>query len=193
MNEDIKKFFDDRSSSWDEMESSSLEERRDFLSFLDIKEGDKVLDLGCGTGVITPLLFEKTKSEVIGLDLSPKMVEIAKEKFKGEALMHFQSGDYLDFEGEGFDWIVVFNAYPHFLDVEGFKKKTLSLLKKGGKLAIVHNLGRIDLAKHHSGSVHVYSRDLEDPTSEANFYKPEMKVLLADETEHSYRVVLEKI
>lgn len=193
MNEDIKKFFDDKSSSWDQMESSSKEERREFLSFLDIKEGDKVLDLGCGTGVITPSLLERTKTDITALDLSPKMIEIAKGKFKNEPLMHFQSGDYLEFEGKEFDWIIVFNAYPHFLDVEAFKKKTLFLLKTGGKLAIVHNLGRVDLTKHHSGSVHVYSRDLEDPTTEANVYKPEMKILLADESSSSFRIVLEKI
>lgn len=193
MNEDIKRFFDDKSSSWDQMESSSKEERREFLSFLNIKEGDKVLDLGCGTGVITPLLLERTKTDITALDLSPKMIEIAKGKFKNEPLMHFQSGDYLDFKGKEFDWIIVFNAYPHFLDVQAFKNKTLSLLKTGGKLAIVHNLGRVDLTKHHSGSVHVYSRDLEDPTTEANVYKPKMKVLLADESSSSFRIVLEKI
>lgn len=193
MNEEIKNYFDLHSASWDEAEVSTEEERRAFLSFIDIKEGDKVLDLGCGTGVITRLLLEKAKREVIGLDLSPKMIEIAKKKAEMQPLLNFQSGDFLDFKEGDFDWIIVFNAYPHFLDRESFKKKALSLLDKGGKLVIAHNIGRVVLAKHHSGSVNIYSRDLLPPKEEANFFFPEMKIILSDETKDSYRIILEKL
>lgn len=44
--------------------------------------GNRVLDLGCGSGVQSKLLFEKGL-EVIGLDLSPKMIAEAKKKVLG--------------------------------------------------------------------------------------------------------------
>lgn len=47
-----------------------------FLSYL--RSGDKILDIGCGAGVKTKYLSEKG-FEVVGIDLSEEMIEIAKE------------------------------------------------------------------------------------------------------------------
>lgn len=188
----MEEFFDSKSASWDEGEVTSTEQRREFLSFLDIKKGEAVLDLACGTGVITPLLEEKSHSKVIGLDLSSKMIEIAKSKFNSNPNLDFKSGDFLKSDLKGFDWIIIYNAYPHFLDRVAFKKKALSALNEGGKLAILHSLSRQELATAHAGQAHPYSRDLENPLNEGNIFLPEMKILLSDEGEHSFRLILQK-
>lgn len=188
----MKEFFDSLSTSWDEKEQSSLDERRNFLSFLDIKEGEKVLDLACGTGVITPLLLEKSKCQVTAIDLSPKMIEIAKKKYHDSPLMKFISADFYNFNEGKYDWIIVFNAYPHFLNREAFKEKVLELLNENGKLAIIHNLSRKTLIKTHEGKAHPYSRDLESPRDEARFYQDKMNVILSKEDDTSYKLILEK-
>ena len=45
-----------------------------------ITTGKKILDLGCGTGRITSYYFDKG-FDVIGVDLSPKMLEVAINKY----------------------------------------------------------------------------------------------------------------
>ncbi len=58
--------------------------RRRVLNLLNLKAGDKVLDAACGTGT-SALIMEEIiggDGEIVGIDLSPKMVEIAKSKVK---------------------------------------------------------------------------------------------------------------
>ncbi len=192
MNKSMSEFFDGLSENWDKNELSSKNQRKEFLSFLDIKEGEKVLDLACGTGVITSILQEKSKCEVIGLDISPKMIEKAKEKEKNNPNIHYFVGDFITYDfNEKFDHIVVFNAYPHFLDRNAFKEKVLKSLNKNGKLEIIHNISRKEIENHHKGGANPYSRGLLAPLDEAEFFLPEMKVLISEEDDHSYKLVLE--
>ncbi len=46
---------------------------------LAIEENDRVLDVGCGTGTVTVMAAAKAR-EVVGIDLSPEMIELAREK-----------------------------------------------------------------------------------------------------------------
>ena len=48
--------------------------------FKDLKEGEKILDLGCGNGRWYKIFKEK-KVDYFGLDNSEKLIEIAKENF----------------------------------------------------------------------------------------------------------------
>ena len=192
MSKSMSEFFDGLSENWDQNELSSKEQRREFLSFLDIKEGEKVLDLACGTGVITSLLQEKSKCDVIGLDISPKMIEKAKEKERENPYIHYYVGDFLSYNfNEKFDHIVVFNAYPHFLDRKAFKNKVLKLLNTNGKLEIIHNISREEIENHHKGGANPYSRGLLAPLYEAELYLPEMNILLSEEDNNSYKLILQ--
>lgn len=192
MNKSMSEFFDGLSENWDKNEQSTKEDRREFLSFLDIKEGEKVLDLACGTGVITSLLEEKSKCDVVGLDIAPKMIEKAKEKERNNPYIHYYVGDFISYDfNEKFDHIVVFNAYPHFLNREAFKNKAINSLNKNGKLEIIHNISRKEIENHHKGGANPYSRGLLSPLEEAQLYLPEMNILLASEDDHSYKLVLQ--
>jgi len=53
-----------------------------------IKEGMKVLDLGCGTGITTKYIAE-LGAKVTGIDLSPKLIEFAKENSAHENAEYF--------------------------------------------------------------------------------------------------------
>jgi 2-polyprenyl-3-methyl-5-hydroxy-6-metoxy-1,4-benzoquinol methylase len=54
-----------------------------------IKSGDKVLDLGCGIGITTEFISTLNVSKVIGVDLSPKLIEFAKNTVRNaEFLVH---------------------------------------------------------------------------------------------------------
>ena len=192
MSSSMQEFFDTQSSSWDEKEKATASSLRLLLKDIPIQNGDKVLDLACGTGILTPFLYEKTGCDVLGLDLSPKMIKKAKEKYQGNPHLHFESGDFLRFEGEGFDWIVVFNAYPHFLDVDAFVQRAYRALKPNGHLLILHNLSRFELTATHAGRAHPYSRDLDSAIKEGQKWEPNFRILEAKEGDHLFLLLGKK-
>jgi len=54
---------------------------------LTVQEGDSVLDVGCGTASATVLAAQKCL-EVVGIDLSPDMIELGREKINKEAIQN---------------------------------------------------------------------------------------------------------
>lgn len=117
-----------------------------------IEKGSRVLEVGGGTGDLSPYLMEKLgiDGRLVFLDISPEMVEKAKEKLHEYKNIQFFCADISDFSTAcAFDNIIVFNAFPHFID----KKKALSnihrLLKPDGTLIISHNSSRWSIVGHH--------------------------------------------
>lgn len=189
----IEEFFDKLAPTWDEGDHTYDKRVGPLLDRLPIKKGDDVLDLACGTGVITGLLHEKSEIEVTGLDLSSKMIEIARTKYSKAPWAKFEAGDFLEYSGKSFDWIIIYNAYPHFLDPNSLAKKLHACLKENGHFAIIHSLGRKALEKHHKGISENKSRILMEPKSEASYFKDGFIVEIAEESETHFLLVCKKI
>ncbi|MBD2703335.1 methyltransferase domain-containing protein [Spirosoma sp. BT702] len=84
----------------------------DVLNLLDPKPGERILDLGCGTGELTARIAE-SGAEVIGLDASPSMIANARLSFPH---LSFQEGDARDFNtDQPFDAIFS-NATLHWIN-----------------------------------------------------------------------------
>jgi ubiquinone/menaquinone biosynthesis C-methylase UbiE len=80
----------------------------------------RVLDVGCGSGVQSRYLAPHAK-EVVGVDLSEKLIEIAKERCKEYPNAHFQVGDacQLPFADQSFDFIISYGDVLSHI-VEGY-------------------------------------------------------------------------
>lgn len=165
---DAKTFFNERAALWDTHERATRGELEEVLSHALLKRGDHVLDLGCGTGVISGIL-EDFGCLVTGLDLSENMIAIAREKYAGRSI-RLLCGDFYEYEGRDFDAVVVFNAYPHFLDRERFAARLFSSLKTGGSFTVLHNFSRKKIDECHS-SVMEFSRRLLPAEEEARFFE----------------------
>ena len=74
-----------------------------------LRAGERILDLGCGTGELT-LVLQQRGCEVVGVDLSPEMVAKAREKGVDARVM---DGHAMTFEDE-FD-AVFSNAALHWM------------------------------------------------------------------------------
>ena len=100
------------------------------LETLAIPAGSKVVDLGSGKGgaVIT---LSRYFADVVGVELSPKLVEIAKSNVQKVGLVNvrFVCEDAARFvELHHFDYLYMFNPFPHPVMVEvirGFSKNRL--------------------------------------------------------------------
>lgn len=106
-----------------------------FLSLLpDIKD-KTVLDLGCGFGDYCKLLVEKGAKKVIGLDISKKMIEVAKLRNYDTKIEYIN----LPMEeattlGQKFDFIVSSLAFHYVEDYKKLIKDIYNLLEEGGIL-----------------------------------------------------------
>ncbi len=105
------------------------------------KQGNIVLEIGCGTGEFSRLLAQRFK-QVIAIDLSPKMIEVAQQHSQGFDNINFQVADILQWQFlEKFDAISSI-ATVHHLPLETLLPSLKATLSPGGKLVI------LDLTKY---------------------------------------------
>ena len=68
-----------------------------------------VLDVACGTGIVTELLARRGYRPVVGVDISPAMIDIARTKAHASGLpltYHAQNAAQMDLPGQTFDLVV---------------------------------------------------------------------------------------
>merc|ERR1712141_437269 len=119
------------------------ETTKDFCKDVYWKPGMKVLDIGCGTGGSAFYMAREYGVEVLGLDLSTNMLQIAYEH-KAEmepSVRENVSFRYLDatkaaFPPESFDVVYSRDAIMHIAEKEPLYAKILSWLKPGGQLLV---------------------------------------------------------
>jgi ubiquinone/menaquinone biosynthesis C-methylase UbiE len=97
------------------------------------------LEIGCGTGAFSRLLAARS-DHVLAIDLSPNMVEIAKDHSQQYPNIDFQTADAMNVEfcPQSFDCIVSI-ATLHHTQMEQMLEKMRSALKIGGIL-VIHDL-----------------------------------------------------
>jgi len=100
------------------------------LELLDVKPGERILDLGCGTGDLAKQIQERG-AEVIGIDASPEMIAKAKAKYPE---LDFSVANAASFHfDEPFDAVFT-NAVLHWIhDADGVIKSVYNALKPGGR------------------------------------------------------------
>ncbi len=96
-----------------------------------------LLDLGCGTGKLT-ITLAKMGFDVHGIDISPRLIKVAKKTAKKEKLnINFVVGDIRRLNlKKKFDCIVLSEVLEHIKDDASLLKSTKKLLKKNGKLFV---------------------------------------------------------
>ena len=102
-----------------------------------IRRGQRVLDVACGTGVLTRAAAARTGSggAVIGLDLSPRMLAIA-ESLSPNLTWRQGSADALPFPDESFDAVVSQFGLMFFPDPSSALREMMRVLVPGGRLAV---------------------------------------------------------
>ncbi len=158
-----RQFFDQAAADWDALEVEETHVRlREIVAGLGIAPGAVVLDVGCGTGILLPLLREKMNGDghIVALDFSGEMLKQASSK--GHKAVYVQGdAQSLPLPEGVFDWVFCNAVFPHFLD----KSRALAELRRvlrspelvegpakgrvGGHLVICHTASRQAINEFH--------------------------------------------
>ncbi len=184
--------FGKLAEKWAEKGPLPMEKASQILAPLGELSGKRILDIGCGTGVLEPYLSAQGAT-VTAIDVALEMIKEAK-KIKVPGVI-YRCEDFLEapLPKEAYDIVVVYNAYPHFLDVDRFAKQSAKALRKGGKLLIAFDEGKDRLNAHHlSGEGKSFARCLSSPKEEAFTFWKQFKVVLSIDDEDRYTLLLSK-
>ena len=114
------------------------EMRNESLELFGIEEGDRVLDVGCGTGFATEGLLEHTEN-VYGLDQSEHQLEKAYEKFGKRDQVRFHRGDAerLPFADDAFDALWSSGSIEYWPNPVDALEEFRRVVKPGGPVLVV--------------------------------------------------------
>ncbi|MFN7161037.1 MAG: cyclopropane fatty acyl phospholipid synthase [Candidatus Gracilibacteria bacterium] len=105
-----------------------------------LKEGQKILDIGCGWGSFAKFASEKYKVHVTGITIAKEQVKLARERCKGLDV-DIQLMDYREMQGS-FDHIISLGMFEHvgFKNYRTYMKVAQRLLADDG-LFLLHTIG----------------------------------------------------
>lgn len=91
----------------------------------------EILDAGCGTGLCGPFL-KPLAAQLIGVDLSPGMLDLARRRDLYDDLIEAELTGYLQQSPQAFDLIVCSDTLCYFGDLSAILDATSAALKPGG-------------------------------------------------------------
>ncbi len=98
---------------------------------------ETVLDIGCGTGTLLyQILDNKPQVIATGLDFSPKMLEVAREKLPKRVELTQGDAEELPYKDKSFDLVVASDILRYITDPEKVVKEMYRVLKMGGKIIL---------------------------------------------------------
>jgi ubiquinone/menaquinone biosynthesis C-methylase UbiE len=142
----------------DELEPPSFELRSGFL-LGEVRPGDRVLDLGCGTGEFTAALAE-AGAQPIGLEVAQAALERARARHPGLDFRLVPIDGPLPLEDNSFDVVWASEVVEHVADTARWLSEARRVLVPGGRLLVTTpSHGRLRVAL---GGVERFSEPLGD-------------------------------
>lgn len=158
-----REYFNQLAGKWDKMTSEETRSRLpELIQDLRIKSGDAVLDVGGGTGILLPLLYELAgnKSKIISLDIAEEMLKRARDNSYSSNI-HYVHADVtaIPLASETFDVVICYSCFPHFPDKAKALAEMARVLRSSGRLVICHTASRHEINKLHASIGDVIGRD----------------------------------
>ncbi len=131
---DNEVFFDGYKKIRDnEVNANNLFEIPALFSMMPDLKGKRVLDLGCGFGEHCKLFVEYGAEKVVGVDISEKMLEIAKKENNDPKIVYLNMPmESIALINEKFDVVVSSLAFHYVEDFTGVVRNVYNLLDENG-------------------------------------------------------------
>jgi ubiquinone/menaquinone biosynthesis C-methylase UbiE len=158
-----REYFNQLAGKWDKMTSEETRSRLpELIQDLRIKSGDTVLDVGGGTGILLPLLYEVAgnESKIISLDIAEEMLKRARNNSYSSNI-HYVHADVnaIPLASETFDIVICYSCFPHFPDKTKALAEIARVLRSSGRLVICHTASRHEINKLHESIGDVIGSD----------------------------------
>jgi ubiquinone/menaquinone biosynthesis C-methylase UbiE len=143
-----------------------------------VSDTDVVLDVACGPGIVA-CEFASHAKQVTGIDITPKMIEQAKERQKDKKLANlaWKIGNVLPlpFPDSQFSIVLTRYTFHHFLDTKAVLMEMIRVCKPGGKVMVVDVVQPLEKSE-------AYDRmeTLRDPSHTHALTLPEMALIVTE-------------
>lgn len=183
----IANFFDALADRWDELCDHAPEKIHHILEQTSLQKGLRILDVGCGTGVLEQYLLTYAPAHITGIDLSARMIAEAQKKY-ATPVVDFRCMDIMDLQEEKFDYIIAYSVFPHFEHPDKIIRHLANLLVPGGELIICHSEGRENINGHHSKQANKISFELSPAKDVAVLMEPYFHIRVIEDTDQIFMV-----
>jgi SAM-dependent methyltransferase len=128
--------------------------RAAYLDLLALRPGDRVLEVGCGSGVVARDIARRVMpgGRVVGVDTSAELLAIATELARGAGLdaIDFREADgrALSFADGEFDAVLAVTVLAHIADADRAIHEMVRVARRGGRVAVFDFDGDSLLVSH---------------------------------------------
>lgn len=147
-----RRYFNERAESWDRTSTES-ERLSEVVSQCGLISGQRVIDIGCGTGTLIPHIRNCVGKEgtVYALDFAEEMLRVLKADTELSSVK-LVCADSLKIPlcDDFFDHVLCFATFPHFRDKLAALSEMRHVLKTGGNVAIAHLMGSREMNQFHA-------------------------------------------
>ena len=85
-----------------------------------IKDGDSVIDIGCGVGAVAFTMAKSTNADILGIDISNDCINVANSKHRHKNLNFILADVFKWVPDKKYDVIILSNVLEHFNERESF-------------------------------------------------------------------------
>ncbi|MFJ5278915.1 class I SAM-dependent methyltransferase [Streptomyces parvulus] len=145
----VQEFFGARAADWDSRFPDDGPAYAAAVAEMGLREGDRVLDAGCGTGRALPPLRSAVGPSglVLGADLTPAMLEAAVRAGRDrDGRLVLTDVAALPLGSRSLDAVFAAGLIAHLPDPAGNLRELARVVRPGGVLALFHPIGRAALA-----------------------------------------------
>ena len=147
-------FFDSMAEVWDEhMGPEHAERLARIFEDLRFEPGQRVLDVGAGTGVAAALIAPRIEpgGMVIAFDVAFQMLIQGRIRNNGLQAIRYVHGNtlWLAFASRTFDSVICNSVFPHFSDHQAAVDELARVLTPGGECVVCHTSSRDDINAFH--------------------------------------------
>lgn len=157
-----REFFNGLAYEWDDM-NPQRPELYDLLNKFGVKKGERILDLGAGTGRLSRFLIELVGKEgrVVAGDLAEEMLHRAAKNISTKPLFFTcVDASFLCFADSIFDKVVCYSTFPHLQHPQKVLREVRRVLNKKGRFLILHDTSSDNLNRFHSSLNKVIRHDV---------------------------------
>ena len=148
-------YFNDAADTWDQVYGTPelLRFLEHFVPTFGLQPGQRVLDVGTGTGILIPFLRSAVgeSGSITAIDYAANMVQICRSKYGQlpNVTIQLQDVEALTLPPASFDAVTGFGIFPHIDNKVTALANLYQVLKPRGRLIIAHALSSAEIHNHH--------------------------------------------